>query len=328
MIARRQLIMLLGGAAAAWPLAGRAQQGRVRRIGWLGAAKDHPYQIAAIAAFRQGLVALGWIEGRNVEIQQRWDSGDPDQTTKDAQELVALAPDVLVSTGGAASARFLAATRAIPIVFVHVNDPVARGFVTNLARPGGNATGFTNLEYEMSAKWLVLLKQIAPASTAVSVMGNFSGFDGASQLKNIEAAAPSLGVTIGPIEVKNAGEIERAMAEIARVPNMGLIVTENVETFFDYKLIVALAARYRLPTIYNQRYFVAEGGLISYAPDDSLSWRGVAGYVDRIFKGTKPGDLPVQQPTRFELLINLKTAKAIGLDISPQLLSVADELFE
>jgi putative ABC transport system substrate-binding protein len=325
---RRDFMALLGGTAAAWPLAARAQQGRVRRIGWFGAAKDHPYQIAAIAAFRKGLADLGWVEGRNVAIEQRWSSGDTDHNDHQAQELVALAPDVLVGTGGASVAPFIAATRTIPIVFAHVNDPVARGFVASLARPGGNATGFTHLEYEMTARWLVLLKQIAPAMTEVAVMGNFSRPDGASQLKPIQAAAPSLGVSIRTLEVRNAGEVEPSMVEIARVPNMGLIVTENVETFFDYKLIVALAARYRLPAIYNQRYYVAEGGLISYAPDDSTGWRGAAGYVDRIFKGAKPVDLPVQQPTKFELLINLKTAKAIGLDISPQLLSVADELVE
>jgi putative ABC transport system substrate-binding protein len=325
-VRRRDFITLLGGAAAAWPLAARAQQGRVRRIGWFVGAKDHPYQIAAIAAFRKGLAELGWVEGRNVAIEPSY--GYPDSIAERAQELVALAPDVLVCSGGVAVGPLLALTRTIPIVFAHVNEPVARGFVASLAKPGGNATGFTHLEYEMSGKWPALLKQIAPAVTQVAVMGNFAGPDGANQLKNIEAAAPALGVTIRTLQVANAGEIERGMAEIARVPNMGLIVTENIVTFDDYRLIVALAAHYRLPAIYNQRYFVAEGGLISYAPDDSMSWRGAAGYVDRIFKGAKPGDLPVQQPTKFELLINLKTAKAIGLDISPQLLSVADELVE
>jgi putative ABC transport system substrate-binding protein len=328
MMRRRDFLTLIAGATATWPLVARAQQGRMRRIGWLGSAMDHPYQIMAIAAFRKGLADLGWAEGRNVQIEQRWLGADIDRYNRDAQELVASAPDVLVGIGGSSVGRFLALTRTIPIVFAHVNDPVARGFVASLAKPGGNATGFTHLEYEMSAKWLVLLKQIAPAVTEVAVMGNFSAFDGASQLKNIKAAAPALAVNIRPLEVNNAGEIERGMAEIAHTPNTGLIVTENTETFFDYRLIVGLAARYRLPAIYNQRYFVAEGGLISYAPDDSLSWRGVAGYVDRIFKGEKPGDLPVQQPTRFELLINLKTAKAIGLDIPPQLLSVADELLD
>jgi putative ABC transport system substrate-binding protein len=292
------------------------------------ACQGSPYQIAAIAAFRKGLADLGWVEGRNIAIEQRSSTGNVDQNNRLAQELVALAPDVLVGTGGASVEPFLAATRIIPIVFAHVNDPVARGFVASLARPGGNATGFTHLEYEMTAKWLVLLKQIAPAMTDVAVMGNFSRPDGASQLKPIQAAAPSLGVTIRTLEVRNAGEVERGMAEIARVPNMGLIVTENVETFFDYKLIVGLAARYRLPAIYNQRYYVAEGGLISYAPDDRTSWRGAAGYVDRIFKGAKPGDLPVQQPTKFELLINLKTAKALGLTVPPTMLALADEVIE
>jgi putative ABC transport system substrate-binding protein len=284
---------------------------------------------------RKGLAELGWVEGRNVAIEQRLYPGSTaaarpaaEVVRQHAQELVALAPDVLVGSGAVALSPLLALTRTIPIVFVHVNEPVARGFVASLAKPGGNATGFTHLEYEMSGKWPALLKQIAPAVTQVAVMGNFAAPDGANQLKNIEAAAPALGVTIRTLQVANAGEIERGMAEIARVPNMGLIVTENVVTFNDYRLIVALAAHYRLPAIYNQRYFVAEGGLISYAPDDSMSWRGAAGYVDRIFKGAKPGDLPVQQPTKFELLINLKTAKAIGLDISPQLLSVADELVE
>jgi putative ABC transport system substrate-binding protein len=324
---RRQFITLLGGVAV-WPMAAPAQGGRVRRIGWLGAPKDHPYDIAAIAAFRKGLADLGWVEGRNIAIDQRWGSGDGDENTRAAQELVALVPDVLVAFGGAATKRFLALTRTIPIVFAHVNDPVLRGVVASLARPGGNATGFTHLEYEMSAKWLVLLKQIAPQLTQVAVMGNFSNPDGESQLKNIQAAASSLGVTVRTLEVNDADDIERGMAEIARVLNMGLIVTENVETVFDHKLIVALAARYGLPAIYNQRYFVTEGGLISYAPDDTMSWRGVAGYVDRILKGAKPADLPVQQPTKFELIVNIKTAMALGLDISPQLLSVADELVE
>jgi putative ABC transport system substrate-binding protein len=325
---RRDFITLLGGATA-WPLAARAQQSaRPRRIGWLGAPKDHPQEVAAIAAFRRGLADLGWVEGRNVEIEQRWIAGDSGRADRDAEELVARAPDVLVGAGGTAVRRFLALTRTVPIVFAHVNDPIARGFVASLARPGGNATGFTHLEYEMSAKWLVLLKQIAPQLTQAAVMGNFTNLDGESQLKSIQSAAPSLGVALSPIEVSNAGDIERGMAEIARASNAGLVVTENVETVFDYKLIVALAARYRLPAIYFQRYCVAEGGLMSYAPDDSASWRAAAGYVDRIFKGAKPADLPVQQPTKFELLINVRTAKAIGLDISPQLLSVADELFE
>jgi putative ABC transport system substrate-binding protein len=326
---RRDFITLVGGAAAAWPFAGRAQQtGRARRIGWLGAAKDHPYQLAAIAVFRRRLAELGWVEGRNLEIEQRWYSGDPDRMTKDAEELVALAPDVLVGTGGASVMRFLAATRTLPIVFAHANDPVARGFVQSLARPGGNATGFTHLEYEMTAKWPALLKQIAPQVTRVAVMGNFSGPDGENQLKPIQVAAPALGLQLLPLEVNNAGEVERGIASFAQGSSGGLIVTENNETFFDYRLIIALAARHRLPAIYNQRYFADAGGLISYAPDDSTSWRGAAGYVDRILKGAKPADLPVQQPTKYEMIINLKAAKALDLDISPALLSIADELIE
>jgi putative ABC transport system substrate-binding protein len=324
---RRDFITLLGGAAG-WPISARAQ-GRLRRIGWLGVPKDHPYEIAAIAAFRRGLADLGWLEGRNIVIEQRWLSGDADQNTLDAQELAALAPDVLVGDGGAAVGRFLAVTRTIPIVFVHVNDPIARGFAASLARPGGNATGFTYMEYETTAKWLLLLKQVAPKIAQVAVMGNFSGsVDGDTQLKPIQAAAPSLGVAIRTLEVNNGDEIEHGMAEIARTSNVALIVTANTETFFDYKLIVALAARHGLPAIYFQRFFVQEGGLMSYAPEDSASWRAAAGYVDRIFKGAKASDLPVQQPTKYELLINLKTAKALGLEVSQDMLSIADEVIE
>jgi putative ABC transport system substrate-binding protein len=330
MIARREFITLLGGAAAAWPMAVRAQQaGRMRRLGCMLAAEDHPYTKATLASFRQGLSDLGWVEGRNLRIDYRWYTGDNDRYARDAAELVALAPDVLVASGGISVSRLLAVTRTVPIVFAHVNDPVARGFVASLARPGGNATGFTHLEYQMSAKWLELLKQIAPNVKRVAVMGgNFIGFDGASQLKAIQDVAPSFGVEVSRIEVADAGEIERGVAAFAGGSNDGLIVTENVATFYYHDLIVMLAARHRLPAIYNQRYFVDEGGLISYAPNDSGLWRAASGYVDRILKGEKPADLPLVQPTKYELVMNLKTAKALGLAISRDMLLIADEVIE
>jgi putative ABC transport system substrate-binding protein len=326
---RREFITLLGGAVG-WPLAARAQQaGRMRLLGCMLSAADHPYTIASLASFRQGLSDLGWVEGRNLRIDYRWYAGDNDRYTRDAAELVALAPDVIVSSGGVSVSRLLAVTRTVPIVFAHVNDPVARGLVASLARPGGNATGFAHLEYQMSAKWLELLKQIAPNVTRVAVMGgNFAGFDGGSQLKAIQAVAPSFGVEVIPLEVSDAGEIERSIAAFAHGSNDGLIVTENVATFHYHELIVMLAARYRLPTIYNQRYFVAEGGLISYAPNDSSLWRSASGYVDRILKGEKPADLPVVQPTTYELVINLKAAKELGLAISRDMLLIADEVIE
>jgi putative ABC transport system substrate-binding protein len=331
---RREFAALIAGAAFGRPLAARAQQAEgARRLGWLGVGKDHPLSAASIAAFRQGMSDMGWVEGRNLRIDYRWYEGDMGQFNNDAAELVALAPDVILASGGVSLGSLLRATRTVPIVFAHVNDPVARGFVASLARPGGNVTGFTHLEYQMTAKWLELLKRIAPHVARVGVLGgNFAGYDGRAQLEAIQSAAPSLGVEAIPLEVPvditSAGEIESTIGRFVRGSNDGLIITENVATVFDYKLIVALAARHRLPAIYNQRYYVAEGGLVSYAPNDSRSWRAAAGYVDRILKGEKPADLPVQTPTKFELVINLKTAKALGLDISPALLSLADELIE
>ncbi len=325
---RRNFITLVGGTAA-WPLAAHAQRGDgIRRLGWMGAPRDHPYEKASIAAFREGLSDLGWLEGRNLRIDYRWYAGDGDRYDKDAAELVALAPEVIVGTGGASVSRLLAITRTVPIVFAHVNDPVARGFVASLARPGGNATGFTHVEYQMSAKWLVLLKQIAPNLTRVAVVGNFTRFDGKKQLEAIQSAAASLGVELRPFEVSNAGDIERSIDAFAIGTNNGLIVPESVATFFDHELIVRLAARHRLPAMYNQRYFVDEGGLISYAPNDSSSFRAAAGYVDRVLRGAKPADLPVQQPTKYELVLNLKTAKMLGLTVPTALLVVVDEVVE
>jgi putative ABC transport system substrate-binding protein len=327
---RRDFITLLGGAAAASPLAAMAQQGqRIRSLGWLCSFREtSPYAKAAIAAFRQGLSALRWVEGNNLRIEARWFT-DREPFARDAQELVTLRPDILVAIGGAATQQLLDATRTIPIVFAHQNDPLARNFVATLARPGGNATGFTHLEYQTCAKWLELLKQLAPHVTRVAAIGGgFAGIDGARQLEAIQLVARSLRVEVIPLPVQDAGEIERGIAGFARGLNDGVIVTESVVTAFHHALLVTLAARYRLPAMYFVREFVVDGGLISYAPNEAGQYRGAASYVDRILKGEKPADLPVQQPTRYELVLNLKTAKTLGLDVPPMLLALTDEVIE
>jgi putative ABC transport system substrate-binding protein len=326
---RRQFITLLGGAAAAWPLAARAQGEHVRRLGWLCSfAEPSPYAKAAIAALRQGLSALRWIEGRNLQIETRWFT-NTDRYARDARELVALKPDILVGIGGAAVQRFLDATRTIPIVFAHVNDPVVRGFVASLARPGGNATGFTHLEYQTCAKWVELLKQMAPAMMRVAVISaNFTNPDSRPQLEAIRGAARPLGVEVVPLEARDAGGIEPTIAGFVRGGNEGLIVAENTLMAQNYDLLVALAARHRLPAMYFVREFVLGGGLMSYAPNEGAQYRGAASYVDRILKGEKPADLPVQQPTKYELVLNLKTAKALDLAVPPMLLALTDEVIE
>ena len=327
---RREFITLLSGAAATWPFAARAQQGeRMRRIGvlMLSAADDPEFQ-ARITAFVQGLAQLGWLDGRNVRIDTRWGAADADRVRKYAAELVALAPDVILANSSAAIAPFLQATRTVPIVFTSVADPVGAGYVDSLARPGGNATGFLVWEYSIAAKWLELLKEIAPGVTRAAVLRESAIAAGPSQFAVIQAVAPSLGVELRTIETRDAGEIERAIRAFAQGPNGGLIVTGSPAAVFHRGLIVELAARHRLPAVYFQRPFVAVGGLISYGSDPTDQYRRAAGYVDRILKGERPADLPVQASTKYELIINLKTAKALGLEIPSSVLARADEVIE
>jgi ABC-type uncharacterized transport system substrate-binding protein len=325
---RRTFITLLGGVAA-WPLAAGAQQGeRVRRVGVLMyLAADDPEGQARLAAFAQALKQLGWSDGRNLRIDTRWATAD--DIRRHAAELAALAPDVLVAaTGTATVAPLLQATRTVPIVFVSVIDPVAAGFVDSLARPGGNATGFTLFEYGMSGKWLELLKEIAPRVTRAAVLRDPAVASGIGQVAAIQAVAPSLGMELRPVDVRDAGEIERAVTAFARVPNGGLIATASALTMGHSDMIISLANRHRLPAVYWNRRFIPGGGLISYGPDTIDPFRRAAGYVDRILKGDKPGDLPVQAPTKYELVINLKTAKELGIDMPPTLLARADEAIE
>ena len=327
---RREFISLLSDAMAGWPLAARAQQPeRVRRIGvfFPGAADDTEYK-ARNAAFLQGLRELGWTDGRNVRIDYRWSGGDANNIPKHAVELAALAPDVILAAGGAVTGPLLQATRTVPIVFVIVPDPVAAGFVDSLARPGGNATGFINFEYSISPKWLELLKQIAPSVTRVAVLRDPALAQGIGQFSAIQSVAPLLGVDVRPVNVRDAGEIERAIAAFARSSDGGLIVTGSVLAVVHREHIVTLAARHKLPAVYFIRAFVEGGGLVSYGPDYLDQFRRAAGYVDRILKGEKPADLPVQAPTKYELVINLKTAKALGLTVPPTLLTRADEVIE
>ena len=327
---RREFITLLGGAAVAWPLAARAQSAdRMRRIGVLmSTTADDPEGQARIAAFQQGLQQFGWAIGHNVRIDSRWPAGDPERFRRYAAELVALAPDVILATGSAAAAPLLQATRTVPIVFVIVPDPVGAGFVNNLARPGGNATGFIQFEYGISGKWLELLKQIAPGVTRAAILRDPAISAGIGQFGAIQAVAPSLGVEASPVNVRDPDEIERAVADFARSPNGGLIITGSALAVVHRHLIITLAAKHQLPAIYFQRTLVADGGLISYGADLLDQYRRAAGYVDRILKGEKPADLPVQRPTKYQMVINLKTAKALGLEIPSSVLAIADEVIE
>jgi putative tryptophan/tyrosine transport system substrate-binding protein len=324
MNSRRQFLTLLGGAAAAaWPLAARAQQGdRLRRIGVLmNLTADDLEASARVTALAQGLQQLGWTDGRNVRIDYRWGAIDADRSRRYAAELVALAPDVILAVGGPAVAALQQG--AVPIVFVNVADPVGAGFVNSLARPGGNVTGFAPFEFSISAKWVELLKEIAPRVTRAAVIRDAAGPFGTAQ-----AAAPSFGVEVRPVGVRDAPEIEHAVTAFARSSNGGLIVTAIPPSAAVSKLIVALAARHGLPAVYSFRYYATSGGLISYGPDTHDPFRRAAGYIDRILKGEKPADLPVQLPTKYELVINLKTAKALGLDVPQTLLARADEVIE
>jgi putative tryptophan/tyrosine transport system substrate-binding protein len=325
---RREFIILLGSAAA-WPLAGRAQPERMRRIGVLMAINaDDAEAQARIAAFVQGLQQLGWIVGKNVRIDYRLAGIDADTLRKYAAELVALAPDVLLAQSSPAIAPLLQATRTVPIVFTLVADPVGAGYVDSLAHPGGNATGFTVFEYAIGGKWLELLKEIAPRVTRVAVVREAAVAAGPAQFGAAQTVAPSLGMELRPVDTRDAGEIERAITALARGANSGLLVTGSSSATLHRDLIVALAAQYRLPAVYFNRFFVTAGGLISYGPDYVDQFRRASGYVNRILKGEKPGDLPVQAPTRYELVINLKTAKALDLTIAPAVLARADEVIE
>jgi len=326
---RRQFIALLGGAAA-WPLAAHAQDGEgVRRIGVLlnTAADDMVFQ-TRVGAFLQGLALLGWTIGRNVRIEVRWSGGKADEARRYATELAALAPDVILAHGVSSVRPLLQATRTVPIVFPIASDPVGAGLVESLARPGGNATGFMSFEYTLSGKWLELLKDIAPGVTRVAVLQDPTQGGGSSAFAVIQAAAPSLGVEVTPVNLRDAPEIERALADFARTSNGGLIVTGSALSNVHHKLIITLATRHKLPAIYLERSFAAGGGLISYGSDYIDHYRRAAGYVDRILKGEKPADLPVQAPTKYELVINHKTAKTLGLDVPPTLLARADEVIE
>jgi putative ABC transport system substrate-binding protein len=327
---RREFITLVGGAAATWPLVARAQQPQpMRRIGVLNnLSEDDPEGRERMAAFLQSLQQLGWSDGRNVKIDYRWGANDADRVRRYAAELVALAPDVILTAGTLSVAVLQQATRTVPIVFGSVIDPVGAGFVETLARPGGNITGFTVFEYGISPKWLELLKQIAPHVTRAAVLRDPTVASGTGQLGAIQGAAPSFGIELRPIDLRDAGDIERSVAAFARTSNGGLIVTGSALAASHRDLIVKLAARYRLPAVYPARYFVSSGGLISYGPDRVEQYHGAAGYVDRILKGEKPADLPVQAPTKYELAINLKAAKALGLIVPPSLPAQADAVIE
>ena len=326
---RRDFIKVIVSSAATWPLAARAQQHDRKRIGVLMAlAADDPAGQARFIAFVQALQDLGWTDGRNVQIDTRWAAGDAERFRRYAAEFVALAPDVILASGGTGVGALLQASRTVPIVFTQTQDPVGAGYVDSLAQPGGNTTGFTNAEYGASGKYLELLKEIAPRITRAAVLRDPTIPQGIGQFGAIQAVAPSLGVELRPIDVHDASEIERAVTAFARSANGGLIVTGSSLTALHRDLIITLAARQKLPAVYWERFFVTNGGLISYGADSIDPHRRAAGYVDRILKSEKPADLPVQAPTKYELAINLKTAKALGLSVPQSLLATADEVIE
>ena len=326
---RRDLITLLGSAAVAWPITARARQGaRMRRVGVLmNRTADDPEGQTRLAAFLQGLQEAGWTVGGNARIDVRWGAGDAGRHRTFARELIALAPDVILAGGSLAVAALQQATRTLSIVFATVSDPVGAGFVDSLARPGGNTTGFMNFEYNLSGKWLELLKQIAPGVKRVAVLRNAANAAGIGQFAAIQGAASSLGLEVSPVNVRDANEIERAVAAFAGSVNGGLVATPSGMTV-HHDLIIALAARHKLPAVYGTRSSVAAGGLVSYGPDFTAQFRRAATYVDRILKGEKAADMPVQAPTKYELVINLKTAKAIGLEVPATVLARADEVIE
>jgi len=327
---RRDFIKVIASSAVAWPFSGQAEQvERMRRVGVLmSLGSDDPEGQTRLAAFLQRLQTLDWTVGRNVRIDARWGAGDAEIIRKAAVELVALAPDVIFAGGGITVAPLLQATQTIPIVFANATDPVGQSLVVSLARPGGNATGFSLFEFGISGKWLELLKQIAPRVTRVAVIRDPSGPAGAGQLGALQGAASSFGVELTPIGARDPGEIERAMNAFPRGPNDGLIVPAGGVASVHRGMIVALAVRHRLPSVYAFRAFVDSGGLLSYGPDQIEQFHLAAGYVDRILKGEKPADLPVQAPTKYQTVINLKTAKTLGFEIPPTLLAIADEVIE
>ena len=327
---RREFIKAIAGSAAAWPFAAQGQQGeRMRRIDVLlpAPSNDPDYQ-PWLDAFRHALQELGWIDGRNARIEIRWATANPAEIRRHAAELVALAPDVILAPGTSTVGPLLQATRTVPIVFPIIADPVSGGLVDSLAHPGGNATGFMLFEYSISGKWLELLKQIAPSLKRVAVLGDPDTATGPAQFGVIQAVAPSLRVEVSALNKRNASEIERTVTAFARTPNGGLIVTAGGPALTNRDLIITLAARHKLPAIYFDRAFVTAGGLLSYGPDRIDLYRRAAGYVDSILKGQKPADMPVQAPTKYQLVINLKTAKALGLDVPVHLQQIADEVIE
>jgi putative tryptophan/tyrosine transport system substrate-binding protein len=324
---RREFVAGIGSAAAAWPVAARAQRGeRTRRIGiLLPNALDDPIMQIAVAAFMQGLQEFGWTIGRNVRIELRWSPADAERTRRHAEQLVALAPDVILAYGGSAVGPLQEVSRTVPIVFVGVTDPVGAGYVESLSRPGTNATGFARYEFSISGKWLELLKEIAPPVTRVVVVRDPAR---TGQFGALQGAAPRFGVEVTPVGARDSGEIDRGISSFARGSNGGLIVTSGAFGGPHRELIITLAARHRLPAVYPTRIWATLGGLISYGPDLTDQYRQAAGYVDRILKGDSPADLPVQVPTRYETVINLRTARALGLIVPPNLLATADEVIE
>jgi ABC-type uncharacterized transport system substrate-binding protein len=326
---RREFISLIGGAAA-WPLVAHAQQPeRMRRIGVLmNFAENDPVAQARVTAFLQVLQQLGWTNGRNVRIDVRWSAGDPERNRRYAAELVALTPDAILAASTVSVAALLQATRALPIVFVQVADPVGAGFIASLAKPEGNVTGFTIYEYGMSAKWLEMLKEIAPRVTRAGIMRDSASVAEIAMFGAIQSVAPALGMQLSPISLGNASEIERGISAFAHEPNRGLIVVGSSAAFVHREQIIALAARYQLPAVYPDRGFITAGGLISYGPDRLDDYRRAAVYVNRILNGEKPADLPVQTPTKYEMVINLKTAKALGLSVPLGMQQRADEMIE
>ena len=329
-IARRKFIGALGGAVAAWPLRAWAQQsGQMRHVGVItGLSADDPEDDARNAAFLHGLQQLGWTVGNNLQIDYRWGAGDTNRNRKNAAELVALAPDVILATGSPTLEPLLKATRSIPIVFVQVSDPVGNGLVESLAQPGGNATGFTTSDPGTSGKLLELLKEIAPTVKRVAILRDAATSNGISQFAAIQAVAPPFGVELRPVNLSDASDLEHTIEAFARDLNGGMVVTERGPAIVHREQIIALAAHYRLPAVYPQRFFAIAGGLISYGHNSIDPYRSAAGYIDRILKGDKPGDLPVQAPTKYELVINQKTAKILGITVPPSLLATADKVIE
>jgi putative ABC transport system substrate-binding protein len=327
-IRRRELIAALGSAAVSWPLAARAQQ-NIRRIGVLMTAPENSQAGQAwFAAFKDGLQKVGWSESRNIRIDVHWTAGNAVETRKHAAELAALAPDVILTTGASGIGPMLQATNIIPIVFAIVPDPVGAGFVTSLSRPGGNATGIMMFEYNLSGKWLELLKEVAPSVTHAAILRDPATTAGIGQFAVIQSVASSVRIDVTPVSIREPTEIEQAIATFAGSPNGGMVLTASALSGVHHNLIISLAARYKLPTVYIEKYHVADGGLISYGPAFIDQFRRAADYVDRILRGAKPADLPVEAPVKYELAVNLKTARALGLDVPPTLLARADEVIE